>query len=70
MKFKSAGMLERTDEKVENNKNSDDRFNSFLNLSFSRIFSGLLEEKQPKCVRYSHRLLKELQTHHYVLTLY
>ena len=49
MKIKSAGMLELNDEKVENNKNSGDRFNSFSNLNFSRIFSGLLEEKQRNC---------------------
>ena len=46
MKLKSAGTLECTDEKVEINKSSDDRFNSFSNLNFSRIFSVFLEEEQ------------------------
>lgn len=35
-----------TDEKVVINKNSDDRFNSFSNLNFSRTFSDLLKKDQ------------------------
>ena len=47
MKLKSVGMLERTNKKVEINKSIGDRFNSFSNLNFATIFSGLLEEEQP-----------------------
>ena len=39
-------MLKCTNEEVEINKKSDDRFNSFSNLNFFRVFSGLLEEDQ------------------------
>ena len=46
IKLKSPRMRECTNEKAEVNKNSDDRFNSFSNLNFFRIFSGLLEENQ------------------------
>ena len=44
--LKSNGMLECTAEKAETNKSSYDRFNSFPNLNFRRIFFGLLEEEQ------------------------
>ena len=46
IKLKSPGMLEYTKEEVEINKKNDDRFNSFSNLNFFRIFSDLLEEGQ------------------------
>ena len=35
-------MLECTNEKVEINKSSDDKFDSFSNLNFSKIFSGFI----------------------------
>ena len=39
-------MYESADEKTEFNKSCDKRINSSSNLSFSRIFSGLLKEDQ------------------------